>query len=109
MFVEEFKKAYKDDTTGQPLAPDGYAVEMWDAMHVLDDALKATKGDTKNTDAFIAALEAVSFKSPGGAFAFDRSTHNPVQDVYIRAVTGSGASLINAVVDKIGSVKDPGQ
>ena len=109
VFVEEFKKAYKDDDTGQPLAPDGYAVEMWDAMRVLEDALKATKGDTKNTDALIAALEAVSFRSPGGDFAFDRSTHSPIQDMYIREVRVSGGALVNAVVDKIGSVKDPGQ
>jgi branched-chain amino acid transport system substrate-binding protein len=108
-FVDEFKKAYKDDATGQPLAPDGYAVEMWDAMQVLDTALKATKGDTKNTDALIKAVEAVSFKSPGGDFAFDRSTHNPVEDVYIREVKTSGGALVNAIVDKIGSVKDPGQ
>ena len=108
-FVDEFKKAYKDDATGQPLAPDGYAVEMWDAMQVLDSALKATKGDTKNTDALIKAVEAVSFKSPGGDFAFDRSTHNPIEDVYIREVKTSGGALVNAIVDKIGSVKDPGQ
>jgi branched-chain amino acid transport system substrate-binding protein len=108
-FVDEFKKAYKDDATGQPLAPDSYAVEMWDAMQVLDTALKATKGDTKNTDALIKAVEAVSFKSPGGDFAFDRSTHNPVEDVYIREVKTSGGALVNAIVDKIGSVKDPGQ
>jgi branched-chain amino acid transport system substrate-binding protein len=108
-FVEEFKKAYKDDDTGQPLAPDGYAFEMWEAMHVLEDALKATKGDTKNTDAFIAALEAVSFRSPGGDFSFDRSTHNPIEDIYVREVRVSGGSLVNAVVDKIASVRDPGQ
>ncbi|MDP9321475.1 MAG: ABC transporter substrate-binding protein [Chloroflexota bacterium] len=108
-FVDEFKKAYKDDATGQPLAPDGYAVEMWDAMQVLDTALKATKGATKNTDALIKAVEAVSFRSPGGDFAFDRSTHNPVEDVYIREVKTSGGALVNAIVDKIGSVKDPGQ
>jgi branched-chain amino acid transport system substrate-binding protein len=108
-FVEEFKMAYKDDDTGQPLAPDGYAVEMWSAMRVLEDALKATKGETKNSDALIAALEAVSFKSPGGDFAFDRSTHNPIQDMYIREVRASGGALVNAVVDKIVSVKDPGQ
>ena len=108
-FVDEFKKAYKDDATGQPLAPDGYAVEMWDAMQVLDTALKATKGNTKNTDALIKAVEAVSFKSPGGDFAFDRSTHNPIEDVYIREVKTSGGALVNAIVDKIGSVKDPGQ
>ena len=109
MFIEEFKKAYKDDETGQPLAPDGYAIEMWDTMRVLEDALKATKGDTKNTDALIAALEVVSFNGPGGTFAFDRSTHSPIQDIYIRQVRASGGALVHAVVDKIGSVKDPGQ
>jgi len=108
-FVDAFKKAYTDDATGQPLAPDDYAVEMWDAMEVLDGALKATKGDTKNTDALIAAIEAVSFTGAGGDFAFDRSTHNPVEDVYIREVRTSGGALVNAIVDKIGSVKDPGQ
>jgi len=108
-FVEEFKKAYKDDTTGQPLVPDGYAVEMWNTMRVLEDALKTTKGDTKNTDALIAALEGVSFKGASGDFAFDRSTHNPIQDVLIREVRTSGGALVHAVVDKIGSVKDPGQ
>ncbi len=108
-FIEEFKKAYKDDDTGQPLVPDGYAVEMWDTMRLLENALVATKGDTKNTDALITALEAASFKSPGGDFAFDRSTHNPIQDMYIREARASAGALVNAVVDKIGSVKDPGQ
>jgi branched-chain amino acid transport system substrate-binding protein len=108
-FVDAFEQAYKDDTTGQPLAPDGYAVEMWDALQMLENALKATKGDTKNTAAFIAALESVSFKSPGGDFAIDRSTHNPVEDVYIREVRTSGGALVNAIVGKIASVKDPGQ
>ena len=108
-FVDEFKKAYKDDETGQPLVPDGYAVEMWEAMRILEDALTATRGDVKNTDALVAALETVSFKGPGGDFAFDRSTHNPVQDAYIREVRASAGGLSNVVVDKIGSVKDPGQ
>ena len=108
-FVEEFKKAYKDDETGQPYPPDLYASEMWNAMRMLEDALKATKGDTKNTDALIAALESVSFKGIGGSFTIDRATHNPVQDMYIREVKASGGGLASAVVDKIGSVKDPGQ
>jgi len=108
-FIEAFKRAYKDDETGQPLAPDGYASEMWNTMRVLEEALKATKGDVKSTDAFIAALEAASFKGPGGDFAFDRPTHSAIQDIYIREVRASGGSLVHAVVDKIGSVKDPGQ
>lgn len=108
-FVDEFKRAYKDDDTGQPLPPDGYAVEMWNTMRALEDALTATKGDTKNTNALIAALEAVSFTGPAGAFAFDRTTHSAIQDMYIREVRVSGGALVNAVVDKIGSVKDPAQ
>ncbi|MBI3521528.1 MAG: ABC transporter substrate-binding protein [Chloroflexi bacterium] len=108
-FVDEFKKAYTDDETGQPLAPDGYAVEMWDTMQALEAALKTTKGDTANTDAFIAALEAVSFNGPGGAFAFDKSTHSATQDLYVREARASGGLLVNATVDRLGSVKDSGQ
>jgi branched-chain amino acid transport system substrate-binding protein len=108
-FNDEFKKAYKDDDTGQPLAPDDYAAEMWDAMRALDAALTATKGDTKDTDALIAALEGVSVKTPAGAFAFDKATHNPVEDVYIREVKTVNGALGNVVVDKIANVKDPGQ
>jgi branched-chain amino acid transport system substrate-binding protein len=107
-FSDEFKKAYKDDETGQPLAPDGYAVEMWDAMRVLDEALKVTKGDA-TADALIAALEGVSVKTPVGPMAFDKTTHNPPLDVYIREVKLAGTALVNAVIDKIVSVKDPGQ
>jgi branched-chain amino acid transport system substrate-binding protein len=108
-FSEEFKKAYKDDETGQPLPPDGYAVEMWNTMRALEEALKVTKGATADTDALISALEGVSFSGPGGAFAFDRATHSATQDLYVREVKASGGALVNAVVGKLGSVKDPGQ
>jgi branched-chain amino acid transport system substrate-binding protein len=108
-FTDEFKKAYKDDTTGQPLAPDGYASLMWTTMRALEEALKTTKGATKDTAAFIAALEKASFKGPGGDVAFDPATHAAVQDMYIREVRASGGGLVNAMVDKIASVKDPAQ
>jgi branched-chain amino acid transport system substrate-binding protein len=108
-FTDEFKKAYKDDTTGQPLAPDGYASLMWTTMRALEEALKTTKGATKDTAAFVAALEKASFKGPAGDIAFDPATHAAVQDMYIREVRASGGGLVNAVVDKIGSVRDPAQ
>ena len=108
-FTDEFKKAYKDDETGQPLPPDGYAVEMWNTMRALEEALKVTKGATADTDALIAALEGVSFNGPGGAFAFDRATHSATQDLYARVVKAVGGVLVNAVADKLGSVKDQGQ
>jgi branched-chain amino acid transport system substrate-binding protein len=108
-FIDEFKKAYKDDTTGQPLPPDGYASLMWATMRALETALIATKGDTKTTSPFIAALEKASFKGPGGDVAFDPATHSAVENIYIREVRASGGALVNAVVDTIGRVKDPAQ
>lgn len=108
-FVDEFKKAYNDEDTGQPLAPDGYALEMWDAMRALDAALAATKGETNDTGALIRALQGVALKTPGGDFSFDPSTHNPIEDVYVREVRPSGTMLVNAVIDTIRAVRDPGQ
>jgi branched-chain amino acid transport system substrate-binding protein len=105
--VDLFPQEYKDDETGAPIMLTGYAVQMWDAMTAVDEALKQTNGSTRDTDALIAALEKVSFKSPRGAFAFDPGTHNPVQDIYIRAVTSSSGKLINAVRDRVAAVTDP--
>ena len=108
-FVDEFKKAYRDDTTGQPLAPDGYAALMWTTMRALEEALKTTKGATKDIAALTAALEKATFKGPGGDVAFDAATHAAVQDIYIREVRTSGDGLVNATVERIASVKDPAQ
>lgn len=108
-FNDEFKKAYKDDTTGQPLAPDGYAALMWTAMRALETALTTTKGATRDTAALIAALEKASFSGPGGTVTFDPATHGAAQNIYIREVRASGGVLVNAVIDTIASVKDPAQ
>ncbi len=77
----------------------------------LDDpenkALVATKGDA-SADALIPALEGVSLKSPRGAVAFDKATHGLVQDIYIREVRASATGVVNAVIDRIPKVADPG-
>lgn len=107
--IEAFRKEYKDDETGEPLTPDTYAIEMWDTMRALDLALGIAKGDARNVGALAAALESLTFGSPRGAFVFDKETHNPVQDVYIREVLASGAGVVNAIVDKRPKVIDPGR
>ena len=102
-FVEAYKKEYNN------LLPDVFAVQAWDGMKAVDEALKATGGDTSDKDRFIRALEDVKFKSPRGDFAFDKATHNPIQDIYIREVRTSGGQTVNVIIDKIAKVTDPGK
>ncbi|MCA1645264.1 MAG: ABC transporter substrate-binding protein [Chloroflexi bacterium] len=108
MLVHLFPQEYTDDETGAPVILTAYAVQMWDAMTALDEALKNTSGATRDTDALIAALERVSFKSPRGMFAFDQATHNPIEDIYIREVTPVNANLVNTVRDRYPGVAAPG-
>lgn len=101
-FVDLYQKEYS-------LLPDVFAVQMWDGMKVLDEALKKTGGNTADKEALITALEGVSFKSPRGDFAFDPATHNVVHDIYIREVRTTGGQTVNAILDKFGRVTDPGK
>ncbi|HZP97127.1 MAG TPA: ABC transporter substrate-binding protein [Candidatus Limnocylindria bacterium] len=101
-FVDAYQKEYN-------LLPDVFAVQAWDGMQALDLALQATKGDTSNKDAFIAALEGVKFKSPRGDFSFDKDTHNVIHDIYIREVKSQGGNVVNTIVDKVPAVTDPGK
>ncbi len=101
-FIDAYQKEYN-------LLPDVFAVQAWDGMQAVDLALQAVKGDTTNKDAFIAALEGVRFKSPRGDFEFDKETHNPIQDIYIREVKVQGGQAVNTIVDKVARVTDPGK
>ncbi|HYK98524.1 MAG TPA: ABC transporter substrate-binding protein, partial [Candidatus Acidoferrales bacterium] len=107
--INAFKGAYKDEDTGQPLVPDGYAVEMWDALLALDTALAVTKGDA-TAAALVPALEGASFMTPAGPAAVDKATHTLVTDVYIREVrtSGGGNGLLSVSTDRVSAVRDPG-
>ena len=101
-FKDLFQKEYS-------LLPDVFAVQAWDGMRALDQALQKVGGDTADTQKLIRALEDTKFKSPRGDFEFDKDTHNPIQDMYIREVRTVNGQAVNAVVDKIGRVTDPGK
>lgn len=105
-FIAGFRKEYRDEDTAEPVTPDVYALEMWDAMRALDLALRQVPGMPLDVAALTRALEAVSFKSPRGDFAFDPSTHNPVQNIYIREVRMVGGQAVNAVIHTIARVVD---
>ena len=101
-FVDAYTKEYN-------LSPDVFAVQAWDGMRAVDEALQKTNGDTSDKPKLIRALEDTKFKSPRGDFEFDKDTHNPIQDIYIREVKLQGGQAVNVVTDKFAKVADPGK
>ncbi len=85
------------------LQPDVYAVQGYDAAQMLGIGLAAVKGDTGKKAEIAAAIEKAKIDSPRGAFSVSRS-HNPVQDIYLRQVSGKENKLVS-VASK--SLADP--
>lgn len=97
-FRLSYAKAYK-------LQPDVYAVQGYDAAQMLGVGLAAVKGDITKKDAFAAALRKATIDSPRGPFTLSKS-HNPVQDIYLRQVSGKENKSIG-VASK--ALADPGR
>ncbi|HEY6722198.1 MAG TPA: ABC transporter substrate-binding protein, partial [Burkholderiales bacterium] len=80
----EFRLAYAKTFK---LQPDVYAVQGYDTGLLLAAGLKAVNGDVSRKKDLIAAMEKVTVDSPRGKWHLSKA-HNPVQDIYLRKVTG---------------------
>jgi branched-chain amino acid transport system substrate-binding protein len=102
-FVAGYKKRYN-------IQPSVFSVQGYDTARVLVEALNKTKGDSKNKDAFLAAIRDVTFKSPRGDFRFDSQTNNVVQTIYVRElVKDSSGRYVHKVLTSFPGVADPGR
>jgi len=101
-FVEAFKKANKG------MRPNFMAVGGYDGMHVIYEALKASKGQGGG-DGLLAAMKGQVFESPRGPMFIDAQTRDVVQNIYLRKVQKVGGELHNVEFDVIKDVKDPGK
>jgi len=70
-----------------------YAVQGYDAAQILGIGLKAVNGDTSKKAEFASAVEAAKIDSPRGVFSLSKA-HNPVQDIYLRQVSGKENKLV---------------
>jgi branched-chain amino acid transport system substrate-binding protein len=77
-FVESFRAKYNRD-------PASFAGLQYDAVMLLDAAVREVKGNLKDQVAFRAALKRANFKSIRGPFRFDNNQH-PIQNTYIGVV-----------------------
>jgi branched-chain amino acid transport system substrate-binding protein len=101
-FVEAFEKANKG------MRPNFMAVGGYDGMHVIYEALKATKGKGDG-DAVLAAMKGLVFESPRGPMFIDAQTRDVVHNIYLRKVQKQAGQLYNVEFDVIKDVKDPGK
>lgn len=98
-FVAGFKAA------NAGMRPNFMAVGGYDGMHVIYEALKATRGATG--EPLVAAIKGMSWDSPRGPVSIDPETRDIVQNVYVRRVERVDGELFNVEMATIPAVKDP--
>lgn len=101
-FVDAFKKANKG------MRPNFMAAGGYDGMHVIYEALKASKGQGGG-DGLLAAMKGQVFESPRGPMFIDAQSRDVVHNIYLRKVERVGGELQNVEFDVIKDVKDPGK
>jgi branched-chain amino acid transport system substrate-binding protein len=99
-FVADFKKA------NGGMRPNLMAVQSYDGMHLIYEALKKTKGATDG-DALVAAMKGLSWISPRGPMTIDPETREVIQNIYIRKVERVDGELYNVEFETIPNFKDP--
>jgi branched-chain amino acid transport system substrate-binding protein len=99
-----FVAAYEKANGGT--RPNFAAVQSYDGMHVIYEALKKTGGATDG-EALVNAMKGLKWTSPRGPVTIDPATREVVQNIYIRKVERKDGQLYNVEFVTIPDVKDP--
>jgi len=75
-------------------------------MHIIYEALKATKGSTDG-EALVQVARKLKWESPRGPVSIDPETRDIIQTVYIRRTEKVNGKIVNVDIDKVENVKDP--
>ncbi len=94
---KKFKADYKQQFNKEA---DIYAVQGYDAGLLLVHSLDVVKGNTKDREAWIAAMRETKFDSPRGPFVLSKA-HHPVQNIYLREVRGGINSLVSIAAERL--------
>lgn len=87
--------------------PNYFGVAGYDGMHLVYEAIKATRG-AGDGDALLAAMKGQSFESPRGPVTLDRQTRDLTQNIYLRKVTKVNGQPWNIEFDTIKQVSNTG-
>jgi branched-chain amino acid transport system substrate-binding protein len=81
-FVSAFRKAYG-------YIPSYYAAQSYDAINLIDSAVKAVKGNLKDRKGMIAAMDKADFPSVRGPFKYNIN-HIPIDNFYLFKIVKDG-------------------
>jgi len=82
-YVADFRKKFG-------YTPSFYGAQSYDSIMLIDSAVRATKGNLKDTQALVKAMRKADFDSIRGKFTYNVNQH-PIQDFYLlQAVKSSG-------------------
>ena len=99
-FVAAFKAA------NNSMRPNLMAIQSYDGMHMIYEALKKTGGASDGMQ-LVDAMKGLSWISPRGPVSIDPETREMIQNVYIRKVERVNGELYNMEFMTIPNVKDP--
>jgi len=92
-FVADYKAKYKS-------SPSFYGAQTYDAVGLLDSAVKAVKGDLSKKDDMRKEMEKANFKSVRGNFKFGPN-HIPIQNFYLQDAVKQGDDYVLKTVATI--------
>ncbi len=82
-YVADFRKKFG-------YTPSFYGAQSYDSIMLIDSAVRATKGNLKDTQALVKAMRKADFDSIRGRFTYNVN-HHPIQDFYLlQAVKSAG-------------------
>ena len=91
-YVADFRKKFG-------YTPSYYGAQSYDGIMLIDSAVKAVKGNVKDTKGLIAALRRADFKSVRGEFKFNNN-HFPIQPFYLLKAVKGGPEGVQMQIEK---------
>ena len=93
-YVADFRKKYG-------YTPSFYGAQSYDGMLLIDSAVRAVKGNVKDTQAMVAAMEKADYDSIRGRYKFNVN-HHPIQNFYLlKAEKGGPDGVEMRIVKKV--------
>jgi branched-chain amino acid transport system substrate-binding protein len=100
-----FVAAFRAANNG--LRPNLMAIQAYDGMHIIYEALRKTGGKADDGAVLVEAMKGLSFVSPRGPVTVDPETREMIQNIYVRKVERRDGELYNVEFATIPMFKDP--